>query len=341
MSRRRSPRRLASLALATLLAGGVAGGLGLDAGVAHAAEVAFTVSDPAITEASGLTRDVPGQRYWTVNDSGSPARAYALNRSGRVLGYVAYRAKTVDPEAVAYQGGSLWIADIGDNDATRQSVTVYRLYNPQPDGRTVEYQAFDFVYPDGPRDAETLLVSPTGRIFLVSKEAAGGIYEAPQAPSRLRVNKLTRVADAPSYVTDGTFLPQGDRIVLRTYVSVLVLDASTYKIVAQAPTPAQKQGEGVAVDLSGRRLLLNSEGVDQPVYAMDIPQQGGSAPTGGPTPGTPAPSASASAAGDQGSGSTADSADVVPGSDTALVVGLAAVLAVVAGLVTYLARSRS
>ena len=306
--------------------------------LAHAEDKqVFTLDDSAITESSGLARDVPGQRYWTVNDSGDSGRAFAISKTGKVEGWVGFRAKPVDVEAVAYYGSRLYVADIGDNASKRATVVVYVLYNPQPNKKMAEYQAYDFTYPDGPRDAETLLISKTGRLYIVSKEADGGIYRAPEFPSRLRSNRLERIGDAPSYVTDGQYLPDGNRIALRTYVSVQMLDAKTRKVVAQAATPAQPQGESLTVDLAGTSLLVGSEGKNSAVYSMPIPQSGGTAPSAGPTPGTPAASPSTAAA---SSTPTDDGDDSGGGMGAALPLLVAGAVAVVAGLVVFAVRRR-
>ena len=113
------------------------------------------------------------------------------------------------------------------------------------------YKAYDFSYPDGPHDAETLLVDGDGRLFIVTKGAEGGIYAAPSSPSRQGVNELERVGDAPAFVTDGTVLPDG-RFALRTYVSVEIVDPDSYEVVARAATPAQKQGESITTTFDGK-----------------------------------------------------------------------------------------
>ncbi|MFP5281947.1 MAG: hypothetical protein ACLGIF_00670 [Actinomycetes bacterium] len=280
-----APRALRPIATGTalLLA------LGALAPTAAAAEVAFILSDSRITESSGLARDPRRDRFWTVNDSGDAA-AYALRSDGDVLGALRFRATPIDVEAVAVSGDRLYLADIGDNQKRRQFVTVYYFDDPRP-GQTVPYQAYDFAYPDGPHDAETLLVDPTGRLYVVTKESRASIYAAPGRPSRQGVNRLIRVGDAPAYVTDGLFLPDRDRIALRTYVSVLILDATSYATVARAPAPPQPQGESLAVSLDGRSLLLGSEGRDSKVYAVpvpdtkaDVPPAPASAPGGAPSP---------------------------------------------------------
>ena len=78
----------------------------------------------------------------------------------------------------------LFIADIGDNLAQQDS-SGSTSSDPQASGLTVDVRAWDFRYPDGPHDAETLLVNENGRLFIVTKRGDGGaVYAAPRKPSR-------------------------------------------------------------------------------------------------------------------------------------------------------------
>ena len=165
----------------------------------------------------------------------------------------------------------LYVADIGDNNARRRFVRVYVFTNPRADGLTVTYHAYDFRYPDGPQDAETLLINDSGRLFIVTKGREAAIYEAPAKPERQGVNELEQVGLAPSNVTDGTFLPGGDRIALLTYSSVEVIDATSYEVMASAPIPDQPQAESLTLSMDQSSLLVGSEGKKSKVYSMRVP----------------------------------------------------------------------
>jgi hypothetical protein len=322
------------VAVALLLAGSLAGGF--PAAAAAEDTVAFTIRDPRITESSGLARDVAGRLYWTVNDSGAGGVVYGLEPDGRLRGTFSYRATPTDVEAIAVHGNRLYVADIGDNNGDRDVVTVYYFLNPRAAGLTVTYNAYDFRYPDGPHDAETLLVDNAGRLYLVTKGIKGGIYAAPQAPTRTGTNELRRVADAPALVTDGVFLPDGRSVALLTYGSIQILDAASYRPVASAPVPAaQRQAESLAVSLDGNALLVGSEGRRSRVYSVPIPA--GAAPT--PTASTE--STATTAPSDSGADESDTDSEPTPTAGrrgTLLAVGLAAVVAVVAGVVVGLAR---
>lgn len=245
---------------------------------------AFTISDPRITESSGLTRDVGNNVYWTANDSGDSGVVFAIGPDGRTRGTLEYAAKPVDVEAVLMVGNRLYVGDIGDNQRKRDKITVYYFDNPAPnDQRSGSYRSYDFVYPDGPHDAEAMLVDRQGRLLFVTKEAEGDVYAAPRQLRSDGPNTLTRVAQGPAFVTDGAVLPDG-RFVLRNYVSVEVLSPEIYTTVARAPLPFQRQGESIAVSLDGKSLLVGSEGANSVVMSVPIPQQLQVAPTPEATP---------------------------------------------------------
>ena len=74
-------------------------------------------------------------------------------------------------------------------------VVAFRLNSTEPG--TTRYNAFDFRYQDGARDAKAFLISGKGRIYVVTTGDNPGIYRAPATPSRQSMNTLVRVTDAP------------------------------------------------------------------------------------------------------------------------------------------------
>ena len=327
---------------------------------AAAETIEFTIGDPRITESSGLATDAADSRYWTVNDSGDSGIAYALDEHGNTEGTLEFRAQPVDVEAVAFHRGRLYVADIGDNGKRRTFVTVYFFDDAAPAARPVSYKAYDFSYPDGPHDAETLLVDGSGRLFIVTKGTKAGIYAAPTDPSRQGVNTLQKVGDAPPIVTDGTVLPDG-RYALRTYFSVEIVDPASYKVVARAAAPAQRQGESITTTFDGGALLLGSEGKRSKVLRVDVPTSLGEvptpsatatpsaspSPTATPTSSSPKPTATKSASpatgdpadsDDEPTDSAAGSGSPLSGAGTLAALGLAALVAVVAGVVVVIIR---
>ena len=226
------------------------------------------VEVPGLREASGLavSRRVPG-RLWTHNDSGQPV-LFALDTRGSVTGQVRLTgADVVDWEAVAVgpcgTASCVYIGDIGDNIAGRSHVTVYRLPEPEAaSGTAAASDVFHATYPDGPQDAEALLVAGDGRPYIVTKGETGpiGVYRFPSelksgATTRLeRVGEALAKPDAASRITDAAVSPDGRWAALRTKSSLTFylasdLLAGQWRAATRIDlTPLKEpQGEGVAL----------------------------------------------------------------------------------------------
>ncbi|XCM84230.1 hypothetical protein ABWK59_31690 [Kitasatospora sp. HUAS MG31] len=238
----------------------------------------FTITDPRITESSGLvaSRRHPGV-YWTHNDSDDGPYVYAVDGQGRTVATVTLRGvKLRDAEAISLgPDGRLYLADIGDNlDGTWPEVWIYRFTEPDELGdRTVDATRFRVRYEDGPRNAEALMVHPvTGRVYIASKhESTGGLYQGPEALSPTGVNTFRRIADVP-WVTDGAFSPDGSRLILRGYFW-----AAMYRWANNEPTrigpvdlPFQRQGESVTFTADGRSVLYGTEGARSAVKEVRL-----------------------------------------------------------------------
>ena len=169
------------------------------------------MQDPALTESSGLA--VSGRHpdvLWTHDDGGSVAQVVAARLPRPVRSPPSrWPASTPTtrrrwPPASAGSGrAELYLGDIGDNRRSRPDVSVFRF--PEPTtlrDTTVEPQWYRFTYPDGPHDAEALLVGPGGRIMIATKAFSGaGLYRAPKQardrrPGHQPADRAGRGADA-------------------------------------------------------------------------------------------------------------------------------------------------
>ena len=270
-------------------------------------EVVFTFADPRIDESSGLASASRSDALFTHNDSGDDARFFAVGPDGATRTvYVLPGVQARDWEDMARspdeQGrSSLWLADIGDNDGRRDNgVLVHRVPEPVPGtAKSITTEAptsFRLRYPDGPRDAETLLVHPrTGRLLVVSKPLTGGagVYAAPAGLDPSGPNLLTRVGQVdldptgtpggPSgigrlgqvLVTAGDIAPDGTRVALRTYTDLYEwtvegddVEGAFAATPTVTPLPATRQGEGLAYSADGKSLFISSEGAGAPVHRL-------------------------------------------------------------------------
>jgi hypothetical protein len=314
-----------------------------------------TIRDLRVTESSGLAASA--DRLWTVDDGGSRLRVFELDRSCRVLRTIVAGIDPYDVEDMARAAdGTFWLADTGDNGLNRSTVAVERL---RPDGTAA---LFRMTYPDGPHDAEAILRTPSGQLFIATKEPLSSNVYTPDgplsasAPTPLRhvasVGFLpTGTAGGPVgaagqvVVTGGAVSPDGRTVVLRTYTDAYVWAVPDGDVAAalksgerrRIPLPPTAQGEAVTFSADGRSLLTSTEGVPGAVHK--IPLGTAAAP---PAP-SPAPSHAPSharspnpvAAGPE-TGESAETGDLL----RTLLIPVVAVVAVGAALFYLAARRR-
>jgi len=230
-----------------------------------------TFHDEEVHEASGLVDR--GEVLYTTNDSGDGPILYTVDaHTCSVVAETTYADDVSDVEALAPgNGGTVWTGDIGDNLEKRSSVAIYSVEPARHGSHEEQADAFTLTYPDGPHNAETLLVNPADdRVYVVTKSVFGGeVYVAP-ATLHDGDNRLRRFAQVPGLITDGTFTPDGRHVVLRTYTSASVYTFPAFGLVGTVQLPKEKQGESVSVGRDGR-VLVTSEGVDADVLRVSLP----------------------------------------------------------------------
>ena len=239
-----------------------------------------TIDANQIEEASGIadSRSMPGA-LWVEQDGGSPAELTLLGYDGHIRGKLAIpNATNRDWEDMTSGPGPqtgvnyLYIGEIGDNNGEYGQYAVYRL--PEPKNLTDApgpVERIRFTYPDGPRDAETLLLDPQTRdLYIVSKrEAKVHLYRLayPQSTSQTMTAEL--LGELPyTYVTGGDFSPDGSEIVLRTYTNVFYWKRTANQSVADAlqrtssrdlPYRLEPQGEAICFDRDNKGYFTLSE----------------------------------------------------------------------------------
>ncbi len=244
------------------------------------------VANDDIDEASGLAVSRSNPNYlWTHNDSGDAPRIFLMSNTGGNLGVYALEGAThIDWEdmAIATRAGIdyLHIADFGDNNAQRTQIQIYRFPEPDvsqvstPQNQTISsnlIERIEFVYPDGARDAEALLVNGAGDIYIITKESnKAGIYKANFPQSITTVNTLTKLGE----ITITGQIVGGDAqhsVLLKTYAQVLYWQGTAqnngqYETLLLQNTPtvidnyiAEPQGEAIAWDINEQGFYTLSE----------------------------------------------------------------------------------
>lgn len=244
-----------------------------------------TVPAP-ITEASGLAASRDNSRVvWTHNDSGGAANLYALGRRAELKATLPLSgAANIDWEDIAWgpgpAGGPDWLyaGDIGDNDAVRSSIRVYRTAEPNlsgfSDGALLAPSAttsVELIYPDGARDAEALIVDPRSNdLYLITKrESRSRIYRA-RAPSFAGESVQLSYLGALGYgdVVGASACPNGRTVLVKRYFALdAYVGSSVADALAGSPSPrlleAEPQGEAIAANPKCSGYYTLSEGISQ------------------------------------------------------------------------------
>ncbi len=235
----------------------------------------------AVHESSGLALNGGGDALWTHNDSGEPL-LHLVGTDGTPRGQVRVAGATVtdweDVAAGPCPGGGrcLYIADIGDNQAARPHITLWRVPEPAAgDAQTRPAEALIAEYPDGPHDAEAMFVMPDGGVHVVTKGETGhvAVYRLPRTARAGTPARLEQVVELrpgqvprPERITGAAAAPDGHWIVLRTLNALAFYRAGDLSagrmgqpLTYDLKPLNEKQGEAVELAPDGT-VHLSSEG---------------------------------------------------------------------------------
>ncbi|HEX6316896.1 MAG TPA: hypothetical protein VFZ73_18620 [Gemmatimonadaceae bacterium] len=237
-----------------------------------------------LPEASGVaaSRASPGV-IWSHNDSEEPV-IVAVSAAGESLGRTWVAGAAVeDWEDISTgpcpSGSCVYIGDIGDNNARRGSLTVYRVPEPEPGlERSRRAESMRLVYPDGPKDAEAFFLLPDGNLYLVTKgeRSAVTLYRAGVFAhgTTARLEPVSTIVEGnrrqgvprQDRITGADASSDGQWVVVRTLYAIVVyrtseLTAGEVKEVLRYSVAdvGERQGEGVAFG-DGGIIWLMSEG---------------------------------------------------------------------------------
>jgi len=251
-----------------------------------------TVQTTLIAEASGIVASRKNPPVlWVHNDSGDSPRIYAINLKGELLGmYTVEKSRCRDWEDIAIGPGPdsqqqyLYIGDIGDNKARYPSVTVYRAVEPEVDPNLALVEAkigpadsIELVYPDGPKDAETLMVDPlNGDIYIIAKrQLSCRVYRAAYPQSTTRPTVMDLVATLPlGFAVAGDISSDGSLVIVRGVFNASLWIRPKGKELWRAFSEKhlrlelmrEPQGEGICFDADGLGYFTIGEMRHPPIY---------------------------------------------------------------------------
>src|ERR1700744_3081081 len=272
----------------------------------HKLDITGRLQNKQMDEISGISASgIHDGIYYVHNDSGDTSRFFAITPLGNIKSVIYYKGDPKEPlgardvEDIAVGIGPVkgksyvYMGDIGDNGAMRSYVTIYRLEEQKSwIGKDSIIHAnavpLHLKYPDGPRDAETLMVDPIEKlIYIVSKRTDSvTVYTTPlnfKANDTLTLTKRCKLyfnGFRPfKWITAGDISKDGQQVLLKDYVKVYYWKRSNnepiWKTMQRKPTELpykeEKQGEAIGFAPDGKGYYTTSEGVFAPIYYYAIP----------------------------------------------------------------------
>ena len=238
-----------------------------------------TVDSSILNEISGMVFGKQNSNLIYVhNDSGGEPKVYLLDSLGNQKGEIELLgAKNRDWEDIAIGPGkngqsSIYVGDIGDNSAVYESITIYRF--PEPSGKVeslkVNPEKIELRYPDGPMDAETLMVDPiSGDIFILSKrDKQNTLFRLPADKFSDGEAILEEVMKLPITSTvAGDISQDGSQIVIKNYLEIYYwqrkgtepISKTLSKSPVRLPYEPEPQGEAIAFNPKGQAFYTVSE----------------------------------------------------------------------------------
>lgn len=269
-------------------------------------DITGRLQDKQMDEISGIAAsEVFNGIYYVHNDSGDTSRIFAITPHGNIKKVIYFKGDpkeklgVADCEDIAVGIGPakgksyIYMGDIGDNRAERSYITVYRIEEKKTWAKDsvvhAEAVPIHFKYPDGPRDAETLMIDPIEKlIYIVSKRTDSvTVYTSPlnfKSNDTLILTKRCKLYFSGfrplKWITAGDISRDGQQILLKNYEKVYYWKRSNNEPIwqtllkkpTQLPYKFEKQGEAIGFTLDGKGYYTTSEGVFSPIYYYTIPQ---------------------------------------------------------------------
>lgn len=228
---------------------------------------------PMISEVSGLadSRQNTGM-IWVHEDSGNPAQLYLLGHDGALKKVIPVKGMANrDWEDISLNDGKLFIADIGDNSGSYPEYYLHFLDEPSITADTIRHwETIRFVYADGARDAEALIVDPiTKDVFILTKrDIPSRIYKI-AFPYNTSSTSTASFAGSLGYsgVVSAAISADGRSILVKTYDGIQYYSRAGSETIPQSLAKAytsikyvlEPQGEAIGFAQDGGGFFTLSE----------------------------------------------------------------------------------
>lgn len=267
-------------------------------------EVTGKLSNKEMDEISGIAASsVNKDIYYIHNDSGDTSRFFAIKPDGQLKSTIYFKgdpdeAQGVgDFEDIAVGPGPVpgksyvYAGDIGDNASNRKLIAIFRMEESSK-WTTVSIAhaksvPLHLIYPDGPKDAETMMIDPIGKLlYIISKRHdTVGVYTT---PLNYRPNDTVMLTKRCSlffpglkpfkWITAGDISKDGQQVLVKSYVKVYYWRRKNNEPIWQTlqrkpeelPYKMERQGEAIGFTPDGKGYYTTSEGVYQPIYYYSL-----------------------------------------------------------------------
>lgn len=271
----------------------------------RANEISGFFQSPVLKEISGIAAShFFEDTYYVHNDSGDTSRFFAVDPQGKLLTTFYFPEDQrkdhplLDCEDISIGKGPragksfVYLADIGDNANMRPYVTIYR-FEEKPSwlkdsvNHVIPAQ-LHLTYPDGPKDAEAMMIDPIQNlIYIVNKRTDSiRIYTTPlifknneDRMLTLRSKIYIKGIKPFKYITAGDISKDGSKILLKSYGKVYYWQRNgtepVWETMQRKPTELrydmQLQGEAIGFTADEEGYYTTSEGSFAAIYYYALP----------------------------------------------------------------------
>ena len=256
--------------------------------------------DRALSETSGLAASALFKdMFYVHNDSGDESRFFMITPDGKLHHTLKYDGNNPsDCEDIAVGPGPIkgksyvYVGDIGDNGTDRDAITIYRFEEKkrwlQDSIINLTSQKLYLKYPDGQKDAETLMIDPVDKLFYIvtKRKDTVRIYTSPlnhKANDTLTLTyrgKLFFEGTKPfKWITGGDISKKGNKVLLKSYDKIYYWKRARkehlWETLQKSPKmlayKVEKMGEAIGFADNGKSYYTVSEGVYAPIYYYTSP----------------------------------------------------------------------
>jgi hypothetical protein len=271
-------------------------------------DVVGTLSSKEMDETSGIAASgISPDTYYVHNDSGDTSRFFAITPEGKLKTTIYFKGDANHPLGIQdcedidvgpgpQKGKSyVYLGDIGDNASNRKYITVYRFLENKAWATGTEANttsptvAVNFKYPDGPKDAEAMMIDPIEKqLLIVSKR--GDTVAMYSSPLTYKVNDTVTLTKRGTlffpgfrpfkWITAGDISKDGQKVLLKSYDKVYYWHRQNNEPIwetmsrkfRELPYKGEKQGEAIGFTPDGKGYYTTSEGVFAPIYYYKSPE---------------------------------------------------------------------